>query len=321
MRTRNFLLLFCLLFYTGKMPYAQTNDNPYKAVDDFARSVGKLDSLNMGAISNILTRNYSDNKDKARVLFTWIAHNIELDCKAARNGDQEKPLTDLVLKKRKAVAAGYAALYQDMCSVAKIRCLTVDGYAKTHTDQIGEKPDAFNHCWVVVQLGQSPDSWYYVDPAWGSGYADEKMTRFIPEFRDAYFFPDKPLFNLQHFPDNRAWQLGGGPKSLKEFMDLPLIYHAAYPLGARGFNPPSGIVKSKAGRKLLFSMQLSSSAKVSKVGIETGADKKKKRKEVPYQFGGGTLQISCSFEEADNFPLVILINDQPVAGYRMELEE
>ena len=321
MRKRTCFLLLYLLLCNGDMLSAQTRENPFKAVDDFARSVGKLDSLNMGAISNILTRNYSDNKDKARVLFTWIAHNIELDCKAARSGDQEKPLSDLVLKKRKTVAAGYAALYQDMCSVAKIRCLTVDGYARTHTEQIGEKPDAFNHCWVVVQLGQSPDSWYYVDPAWGSGHTDEKMTRFIPDFRDAYFFPDKSLFNLQHFPDNRAWQLGGGPKSLKEFMDMPLIYHAAYKLGARGFNPPSGIVKGKAGKKLEFGMQLSPSVNVSKVAIETGADKKKKRKDVSYQLESGTLKLSCSFEEADSFPLSILINDEPVAAYRMELEE
>lgn len=75
--------------------------------------------------------------------------------------------------------------------------------------------------WAVVQLGQSPDTWYYVDPAWGSGYADAEMKVFTRSFTDAYFFTDKPIFNLQHYPDNEAWKLGGAPKNKKEFYSLP----------------------------------------------------------------------------------------------------
>jgi hypothetical protein len=321
MRKRRCLLI-TVLFVSGCFTLlAQPTENPYKAVDEFVKSVGKLDSLNMGAISNILTRNFSDNKDKARAIFTWIALNIALDCKATRNGDQERIPVDLVLKRRTATAFGYASLYQDMCSVAKIRCLTVDGYGKTSTEQVGEKPDAFNHSWVVVQLGQSPDTWQYADPAWGSGYTDEKKTRFTPSFQDAYFFPDKTLFNLQHFPDNKAWQLGSGPRSLKEFMDLPVVYSAAYRFKAGGFNPASGLIKSKVNRKEIFSMKLSTAVHANNVAIETGTDKKKKRKEVPFRQEGNVLSFTCSFEEADSFPLCLLINNEPVAGYRMELEE
>ena len=81
-----------------------------------------------------------------------------------------------------------------MCSVVKIRCLTVDGYAKYNSEEMGEKPDAFNHTWAVVQLGQSPETWFYVDPTWGSGYTDDKMKTYTKAFNDDYFFARPSYF-------------------------------------------------------------------------------------------------------------------------------
>ena len=69
-----------------------------------------------------------------------------------------------------------------MCSQANIRCLSVDGYVKNFPEEINDIPDEINHSWNVVQLGLSPEEWYYVDAAKGSGYLDKKRSVFTKKF-------------------------------------------------------------------------------------------------------------------------------------------
>ena len=315
------LLLTGLLIFTAMGSFGQSYDDNFKEVDEYVKSVGPLDTLNMGTISSIVTRKFSDPKDKVRAIFDWIAYNISFDLKAGRNNDNEKATTDLVLKSRKANAAGYAALFQDMCSVVKIRCLTVDGYAKYNTEQINEKPDAFNHTWAVVQLGQSPDTWYYVDPAWGSGYPNDKMTQYTKAYNDDYFFADRAIFNYQHYPDNEAWQLGAGPKSLATFISMPLVKSAAYEFKLGKFVPNDGFIKSKPNKAVAFNIRLNSRADIDIVALEIGQDKKKKTKTVDYSYSGGSIVFSYKFEEEDTYPVTVLINNKPVLGYIIEVSE
>src|ERR1700749_5066520 len=127
----------------------------------------------MGSIAAVLTRNFSDNKHKTRAIFDWIAFNIGIDLKSAHSNDADNINSDDILKTKKADAAGYAALFQDMCSTVGIRCLVVSGYTRYSTDDIDGPADELNDTWDVVQLGESPDEWYYVDPMSGSGYTDK----------------------------------------------------------------------------------------------------------------------------------------------------
>lgn len=315
------LLMTVVLVSATFCTSAQTSDDNFKEIDDYVKSVGPLDTLNMGTISSIVTRKFPDAKDKVRAIFDWIAYNISFDLKAGRNNDNEKATTDLVLKTRKTNAAGYAALFQDMCSVVKIRCLTVDGYAKYNTEQINEKPDAFNHTWAVVQLGQSPDTWYYVDPAWGSGYTNDKMTMYTKAYNDDYFFADRTIFNYQHYPNNEAWQLGAGPKSLSSFISQPLVKSAAYEFSLGKFTPNDGLLKAKVNKAVAFNIKLNSRADIEIVALEIGTEKKKKTKTVDYSYSGGSIVFTYKFEEEDTYPVTVLVNNKPVLAYMVEVEE
>lgn len=316
-----------LLFYTGLfilLCHATTaqSDSRYKTVDEYVKSLGSLDTLNMGTISYIVTKKFPDNSDKVRAIFDWVAYNISLDCKAVRNGGNEKMTSDEVLKTRKANSNGYAALFQDMCSVVKIRCLTVDGYTKSVTEQINEVPDEFNHTWNVVQLGQSPESWFYVDPALGSGYTDEKITVFTRAFNDYYFFANKTIFNLQHFPDNLAWQLGGnGSKTAKDFFAMPVVKNYAYEFGLSNFTPVSGSIKATTKKPVPFSFKVSSNNKIDIIALQLGTEKKRRLKTVDYTLNGGTVSFSYKFDEEDSYPVTVLINNKPVLGYLVEIAE
>lgn len=316
---KNLLTVSAMIILTAAA--AQPAKRDFREVDEFVKKLGSLDSMNTGTISAILTRKFTDNTDKVRAIFDWVAFNISIDCKAVKNGNNVKVTGDDVLKTRKATGAGFAALFQDMCSVAKIRCLTVDGYAKNRPEQIDEKPDEFNHTWAVVQLGQSPDTWHYVDPTWASGYTDEKFTTFTRSFNDAYFFAEKPVFNYQHFPDNSAWQLGNGSKSLKDFISLPVVRDAAYEYGFLSFLPYPGTVKAKAGKPVKFNLTIRSTTKVDIVSLEFIKNKKRLTKTVDYTYQNGSISFSYNFDDADNMPVSLLVNNKPVLTYMFEISD
>lgn len=299
---------------------AQKVGRDFKEIDEYVKKLGRLDSMNMGTISNILTKKYADKTDKVRAIYDWIAYNISYDFKTARSGGAEKNTSTEVLLYRKATGAGYANLFQDMCSVAGIRCLTANGYIKFSSEEINNSKPEINHSWAVIQLGQSPEAWYYADPCMGSGYTDAEFKSFTKAFNPDYFFADLAIFNWQHYPYNTAWQLGPGPKNKKDFFNLPVIKSAAYEFGLKKFTPNEGAVTVKAGKPLYFSYQLSARATVDKVSLAIGEGKKRILKEVPFVFKNGMLGFSYKFEEEDSFPVTILLNGKELMEYAVEIE-
>lgn len=315
------LLIPALLCFTAALN-AQTGSDRFKTVDDYVQSLGSLDTLNAGTISHILTKKFPESTDKVRAIFYWIANNISIDLKMAKNGSNEKMVSEVVLKTRKANANGYATLFQDMCSVAKIRCLTVDGYIKKTVEDINNVPDEFNHTWAVIQLGQSPEAWFYVDPEWGSGYVDDKATVFTKKMDDRYFFANKTLFNLQHFPDNMAWQLGNsGPKTVKDFFARPIVKRDAAEYNLSSYMPNEGFIKASTKKAVVFNLKVSVNTKIDIVSLQIGAGKKSRTKTVDYTFNNGTISFTYKFDEEDSYPVSVLINNKPVLGYFAEIAE
>lgn len=326
--TFNFMkytLLYAVLISAMLLPFssnAQQAENRFKEVDEYVQSLGSLDTLNVGTISYILTRKFPESVDKVRAIFYWIANNISIDVKLAKKGSNEKMLSENILKNRKANANGYATIFQDMCSVAKIRCLTVDGYIKKNVEDINNLPDEFNHTWAVVQLGQSPETWYYVDLEWASGSVDDKGTLFIKKFDDRYFFAGKALFNLQHFPDNMAWQLGNsGPKTAKEFFAQPIVKKDAIDFNLSAYLPQNGVIKTSTKKAISFNLKIYPNTKIDIVSLQLGTDKKSRTKTVDYLFKNGLISFNYKFDEEDSYPVTVLINNKPVLGYFAEIEE
>jgi len=308
-------LLFCSMAFCVS---AQTKKD-FTAIDDFVKKLGTLDSMTMGTISETVTKPYTEKIDKARAIYDWIAYNITYDIKAARTSNVDKNSTDEVLSSRKAVGIGYATLFQDMCSSADIRCLTVDGFVKRTIEQIGDDDVDINHSWAVVQLGQSPEDWFYVDPAFGSGYTDAAMKTFTKSFNDAYFFADKAIFNLQHYPDNEAWKLGEAPKNKSDFFDLPIVNSAAFEFGVRKISPATGHLIVGVDKPERFSFAVSVKEKIDKVTLLIGK-KKPKEEEVQHSFSGGSVTFTYKFKEEGEYPVTIFVNGKQLATYHVEVQ-
>jgi len=310
-----FLLL--LLFSPGTN--AQTNGRDFKAIDAYVKSLGNLEGMSMATVNNVVSNKYTDKIDKARAIYYWIANNISYDVKLTRSTNKLKNTPADVLLTRKATGPGFANLFQDMCSSADIRCLTVDGFVKYNTQQIGEKDQEINHSWAVVQLGQSPEDWYYVDPAFGSGYLNADMKEFTKAYTDAYFFTEKASFNQQHFPDNTAWKLGSGPGK-GDFFDMPVVKTAAMELVITKCSPNDGKLKVKADKNVKFNFTVKNTENVTKVELAVGEKKKYRLEDIPYTNSATTLGFTYKFKDTDSGPITILVNGKEFVQYYVEVE-
>lgn len=281
-----------------------------------------MSDKNVATIAREITISFTDKKDKARAIYYWISNNVALDPKAIKSNDQRNNDPVKVIELRKATALGFSLLLQEMCSQADIRCLSVDGYSKFFPEEINDPSDEINHSWNVVQLGQSPEEWYYVDAAKGSGFLDKKQASFTKKFTSEYFFADRILFNLDHYPDNSAWQLGTGPKSLKDFYALPVIAAAAYELGLQKPQPPGGLIKTKTKGSVSFSFPFTGTKNISAIELIIG-DEKKQPKPVPMNFStsGGIISFTYQFKTEDEFPLKITADGRELLAYKMEVSE
>ena len=299
---------------------AQKVGRDFTEIDENVKKLGRLDSMNMGTITKLVTKDCIGKTEKVRAIFDWVAYNITYDIKTARNGGAEKNTSTEVLLYRKATGAGYANLFQDMCSSAGVRCLTADGFIKFGAEQINDTKTEINHTWNVVQLGESPDAWYYVDACMGSGYPDAEFKTFTTAFNPDYFFADLTIFNWQHFPDNIAWYLGPRLKNKKDFFSIPVIKSAAYELGLKKMNPVDGAIKAKVNKAFPFTYQVSLAAEVTKVELVFGEGKKIKKKQVEFTLNNRLLGFTYTFNEEGSFPLKVVVNGKELVEYMMEVE-
>lgn len=301
---------------------AQNKENKYAAVDAYVKKLGSLDSFNVATIADTITRSFNDKEKKARAIFYWIANNIALDPKAVRANDTKKTDPVIVVQTRKATALGFSLLVQEMCSMAGIRCLSVDGYTKYSVEDINNPADAPNHSWNVVQLGKSPEEWFYIDAAKASGSIDSRFTIFTPRFISGYFFADKKLFNLDHCPDNGAWLLGEGTKSVKEFYALPMIGNYAYEIGLHKPTPATGNFKAKTSGTTRFSFNYNDSTAIKTVDIILGEGKRQSKPEAAeFSDGGGQISFGYKFKKDDSFPVKLVVNGETLIQYLVEVTE
>jgi hypothetical protein len=301
---------------------AQISVSKYKYVDDAVQKLGIFPTKNVAEIAEAITSKFSSNEDKARAIFYWIANNIAIDPKAVSRQDEKNKLPEKVIEIRKATPLGFSLLVREMCSYAKIRCLSVDGFVKNHTAEINEKADEKNYSWNVVQLGQSPETWYYIDACRASGFLDPKQTVFTKQFTSQYFFAEKKLFNQIYFPDNLAWMLGGGNKSIKDFYALPIIGNEAIGLEFRKLAPLTGVIKTVTNKPVDFSFSINNDNTIKKISILIG-EEKKKQKEEPMNFdnNNGDIKFSYTFKKEDTFPIQIVADGKIVLQYIVEVKE
>ncbi|KAM6222614.1 kyphoscoliosis peptidase [Rhynchocyon petersi] len=196
-------------------------------------------------VSDLVQEAHSD-LDRVRAIWIWICHHIEYDMVAAQEKDRQAlKLTD-ILWTQKTNCDGYAGLFEKMCRIAGVQCVTVPGYSKGFGYLTGQSfSGEFDHAWNAVYL---EGRWHLVDSTWGSGLVDKTTSKFTFLYNEFYFLTHPALFIEDHFPDNKNWQLLNPPQSLRQFENN--MYHKSefYNKGMLSAHPDTSMIRTVNGK-------------------------------------------------------------------------
>ncbi len=189
----------------------------YSQIDAIARTVAAPPNQDVAVLARVLSDGCQNEKEMARSFFIWIAENIQYDLRT--RGDlkfvssektEELQTPEQVIKRKKAICAGYTNLFNALCQHAGIRALKVVGLAKIGSSKVSTN----GHAWSIIC---ADGQWAFVDATWGAGYEDTKTGKYVKKLDDKYFFTAPELLLEDHYPNDPLFQCLPNPLTLNEF--------------------------------------------------------------------------------------------------------
>lgn len=204
--------------------YTFRTDTADKTLSAFIkkREVDSLRGTNPGgwlrAVVEEIQRVAGSDFEKAKLAHDVVAVLISYDSASFWSGNLPPQDFASVIKSRKAVCEGYAAVYQRLCDSLKLPCKTVHGYARGVGSSLVAEGDVSepNHAWNRVQL---EGDWYLVDCTWDAGHMEGKTAR--QSYNTDWLFLRPEHFIYSHLPEQQRDQLLAAPLSAQEFAKLP----------------------------------------------------------------------------------------------------
>jgi hypothetical protein len=169
------------------------------------------------AVAKFFLERENDPLQRLKAIHDYVADRIAYDTEAYFSGKYPPFDPPTVLRTRKAVCAGYAALFQALATKAGYEVATVVGASRggIGTDDV----DGSDHAWNAVKLS---DQWYLVDVTWDSGSLASDKT-FKKQYGTEYFLTPPEIFGLTHYPAKPKWQLLDTPISRGDFIRQPSL--------------------------------------------------------------------------------------------------
>ena len=164
---------------------------------------------NLKPLVDWLMRGVVDPFERVRILHDWVALNLTYDWAgflANQIPDQSIPA---IVRRRTAVCAGYARLFEWVCRTADLECATISGHARGY-ELPGAGPEDVkkaDHAWNAVRID---GAWYLLDVTWDSPGAPGTPAE-GQEFSTSYFLLEPEFMIYQHLPTEPAWQLLSEP--------------------------------------------------------------------------------------------------------------
>ncbi|MDX1665894.1 MAG: transglutaminase domain-containing protein, partial [Saprospiraceae bacterium] len=197
-------LILLLLLSIGLVEGYGQEQASFDKIDRHARQAPAELTPNLAELTAYLIEPAVGDLEKVRSIYTWITHHITYDQKAVEGekvGRINRNIQD-ILNRGKAICSGYANLFREMCALADMEAVVVDGYSKgTLTSRPNlKRPD---HAWNAVVID---DEWRLLDATWGASVID-RNNDFVQTYRSSYFLTPPELFVLNHLPLDPRWQL------------------------------------------------------------------------------------------------------------------
>ncbi len=170
------------------------------------------DSLtDYNTIAKYLINDLKKEKEKARAIYTWIAHNIQYDLSQINSGkryESQQEIIDEVINDRKGICQHYSELFHAMSKSIGLKSYLIRGYTR---DALGKIPD-LGHAWNGIEIDSN---YYLIDVTWSAGYL--LNGKYVHKFRDHYFLNSPKEFIKDHMPFDPIFQFIDTPINNNDF--------------------------------------------------------------------------------------------------------
>lgn len=160
----SFSITIFLVFSLFNDIYSQLRESD-KPLYSYASTTPDEIEDDVSILTNHLIRHLDTDKDKAKVIFFWIAQNIEYDLEAYYEDIYFDDYQETLDRKR-GICKNYTSLFKKMCDIAGIECYEISGYGKGYNFEKGNYFEKVNHSWNAIRIDSS---YYLCDVTWGSG--------------------------------------------------------------------------------------------------------------------------------------------------------
>lgn len=196
---------------------ARAQQDHFQTVDAWALAAAPSDEESVATLSKYLMKGCKTDKDKARIIYRWIADWIAYDVEWLRTGKDLVQQPEPVLRKRKTDCVGYSTLFVELAARMDIKAVRVDGFVKLPDHKAGQKIGR-SHSWNAVQID---NQWYLVDPTAGAGGVAGET--FVKRFGGFFFLIDPEMWIFLHFPKEERWQLLKYQVTMQSFEQWPFV--------------------------------------------------------------------------------------------------
>jgi len=203
------LVIFIFGFWVGLKAQKKVN---YFPIDNVILLIPDSLTNSTQGIANFINLKFSNQSDKSRAIFIWVAINIQYDIDnmfAINFYQSTNEIIDKTLKIRKGICMNFAELFNDIANKVGIKSYVINGYTKQNGFV-----DYIPHAWCAANIDSI---WYMFDPTWGSGYV--KDSRFIKKINNFYYKTKPEQLIKSHMPFDLLWQFLYYPITNQEFYE------------------------------------------------------------------------------------------------------
>lgn len=276
--------------------------------------LGPMEGATIAEIIDRLKTQRYDEVEMTFAIYYWITHQVSFSEKDFHHKGHAKLNASAALNQRSTTSEGYAQLFKAMCDYARVECVVQTGVARPDPEYIGSNSSRLQHSWNAVRI---KNTWYCVDACWGAGRVNKKFREFHPQYTDAWFFTNRKLFYLSHFPTDRKSAVKDNAISKLAYNMAPVVRESAIVYQVLPGEGLRGRVRSKEGdcKRLVFEMKQPD--RISKIhsvidGQIIATD---------FYIQGDTLSVDLPTPDAGKYPIYLYINNAPAFGFLAEVSK
>jgi hypothetical protein len=192
-------------------------------LDEFARNTPVKWERSIKMLADSLTKPARNKREKARLLFTWVATHVNYDTNAYKDDNYKENSPGATLRKKLGLCGDFSCLLCELCQAAGLEAYRISGLTKGFRFRMLKDVQPAHHAWNVIRI---ENRWTLTDVTWASSVSkivgDSVIS--VPRFEPFWFDVDPKAFIFTHFPDSGKWQLlGKDLVSYQSFLSLPFL--------------------------------------------------------------------------------------------------